>query len=265
MKKAWVNKKNKEKETKAQEIRETIRYHLSLVPATYTPDSDFIPAYNEEEISILMNHIDELLLRKEHILYYLPYKGELGKRFIEDVKLWDATKALLEIDYEKLYNTVYHNYDEYLDSEPKHFTGDIIITDPCYIIKDDDWHTACRNIDKPDYELLPGAIHRDTLYGDWSCTVFNTKTKESLGDFCADAGLVIVTTLDEVLKYNPEFNYHIERPWTTTLIKDFDGEIWFEVKHHTGEYEDFSVHVVGKGINTKTGKPISFKSTQTDL
>lgn len=264
MKKAWVNKKNKEKETEAKEIREAIRLHLSLVPSTFMPDSDFTPAYNKEEISILMNYIDELLSRKDD--FYMPYRGELGKRLTEDGKLWCATKALLEIDYEKLFNTVYHNYDEYLDSEPKHFTGDIIITDPCYIIKgDDEWHTACRNMFKPGYELLPGAIHRDTLWGDWSCTVFNTETKESIGDFCADAGMVIVTTLDVVLKYNPEFNYHIEKPWTTTLIKDFDGEIWFEVKHHTGEYEDFSVHVVGKGINTKTKRPISFKSTQTGL
>ena len=46
--------------------------------------------------------------------------------------------------------------------------------------------------------------------------------------------------LDEVLKYNPDFNYHTERPWTTTLIKDFDGEVDFEVV-------DDEVRVVGKG------------------
>ena len=60
--------------------------------------------------------------------------------------------------------------------------------------------------------------------------------------------------------YNPDFNYHIERPWTTTLIKDFDGEIDFEIIHTEGVYEndtefyskgekweDDSVIVVGRG------------------
>ena len=109
-------------------------------------------------------------------------------------------------------------------------------------------------------------ICRDTIYGDWSCTTYNSDTNEVLGRFCADAGMVGVFLLDEVLKYNPDFNYHIERPWTTTLIKDFDGEIDFEIVHTEGVYEDDtefhskgekweddSVSVVGKGnINFKT-------------
>ena len=106
----------------------------------------------------------------------------------------------------------------------------------------------------------------DTLYGDWSCTTYNSDTHEKIGEFCADAGMVGVFLLDEVLKYNPDFNYHIERPWTTTLIKDFDGEIDFEIIHTEGVYEDDtefhskgekweddSVIVVGRGnINFET-------------
>ncbi|RHM40420.1 hypothetical protein DWZ70_02785 [Mediterraneibacter gnavus] len=109
-------------------------------------------------------------------------------------------------------------------------------------------------------------ICRDTLYGDWSCTTYNSDTHEKLGEFCADSGMVGVFLLDEVLKYNPDFNYHIERPWTTTLIKDFDGEIDFEIIHTEGIYEDDtkfyskgekwednSVSVVGRGnINFET-------------
>lgn len=109
-------------------------------------------------------------------------------------------------------------------------------------------------------------IRRDTLYGDWSCTTYNSDTNEKIGNFCADAGMVGVFLLDEVLKYNPDFDYHVERPWTTTLIKDFDGEIDFEIIHTEGVYEDDtefhskgerweddSVSVVGKGnINFKT-------------
>lgn len=109
-------------------------------------------------------------------------------------------------------------------------------------------------------------ICRGTIYGDWSCTTYNSDTHEKIGEFCADAGMVGVFLLDEVLKYNPDFNYHIERPWTTTLIKDFDGEIDFEIIHTEGVYEDDtefhskgdrweddSVSVIGRGnINFET-------------
>lgn len=84
-------------------------------------------------------------------------------------------------------------------------------------------------------------IWEDTLFGDWDCTTFELRQeskhkmpseiterdiiKAPLGEFCADAGLVGVFLLDEVLKFNPEFDYHIKKEWTTTLIKDFDGDI----------------------------------------
>lgn len=119
-----------------------------------------------------------------------------------------------------------------------------------------------------DMEMLgiKNYICRDTLYGDWSCTTYDSNTHERLGEFCADAGMVGVFLLDEVLKYNQDFNYHIERPWTTTVIKDFDGEIDFEIVHTEGVYEndtefhnkgdrweDDSVCVIGKGnINFET-------------
>ena len=119
---------------------------------------------------------------------------------------------------------------------------------------------------------------RDTLYGDWGCTVYNTDTKEEIGEFCADAGLVSVFLLDEVLKYNPDFDYHKEKDWTTTLIPDFKGTVQFVVEHQEGVYEDtteyhkagdkwedYSVHVIGHGINKKTGEPINFRSAQTGL
>lgn len=156
------------------------------------------------------------------------------------------------------------------------FKGDIIITDPCYIIKDDsaDW--------------------RKCDYGDWSCSTWSTPRKdvtaqleelntlrkvrwelikkygedsvqakiyydkianaslntEKIGDFCADSGMVAVFLLDEVLKYNPDFDFHINREWTTTLIKDFDGEVDYYVDN-----ED-NAHIIGVGN-------INFFTTQT--
>lgn len=129
------------------------------------------------------------------------------------------------------------------------FKGDIIITDPCYICKGDDWY-ECRFGDRMDILGLKTFICRNTIYGDWSCTTYNSKTKEEIGEFCADAGMVAVFLLDEVLKYNPDFDYHTERPWMTTLIKDFDGEVCFDVV-------DGEVRVVGKGnidfVGVQTG------------
>lgn len=152
------------------------------------------------------------------------------------------------------------------------FKGDIIITDPCYIIREgnkqiskDDWE-LCGYGDDMEILGIKNYICRDTLYGDWSCTTYNSDTKEILGQFCADAGMVGVFLLDEVLKYNPGFDDHIECPWETTLIKNFDGEIEFEIVHTEGVYEDDSefhnkgdkweddeVSVIGKGnINFET-------------
>lgn len=114
-----------------------------------------------------------------------------------------------------------------------YFKGDVIITDPCYIIRkeneltEDDWE-ACGYGDYIEELGIKNYLCRDTIYGDWSCTTFRTENDEVLGEFCADAGLVAVFLLDEVLAYNPDFDYHVERPWTTTLIKDFDGEVYFE-------------------------------------
>ena len=137
------------------------------------------------------------------------------------------------------------------------FKGDIIITDPCYIIKDDkddDWDKCCCG-DAMEELGIKHYMCRDTIYGDWSCTTYNSDTKEAIGEFCADAGLVAVFLLDEVLKYNPEFDLWKARPWTATLIKDFDGEVDFEVREID---DDFEVSVVGRGN-------INFETRQTGL
>lgn len=191
-------------------------------------------------------------------------------------------------DYNRfLYQVTGDWMDRYLDSEPIEFNGDIIITDPCYIMRaehhgatpitEDDWD-SCNFGSNLEVLGFKRYMTRDTLYGDWGCTVYNTDTNQPIGEFCADAGLVSVFLLDEVLKYNPDFDYHKERTWTTTLIPNFSGMVQFVVEHTEGVYkedsdywkagdkwEDFSVHVVGHGVDTKTGEPINFRSTQTSL
>ena len=85
----------------------------------------------------------------------------------------------------------------------------------------------------------------DQHYGDTGIRGCSNERK-----FCADAGLVAVFLLDEVLKYNPDFRYHINKPWTTTLIKDFDGEVKYYLD------KDTSAHILGIGN-------VNFCTTQT--
>lgn len=134
------------------------------------------------------------------------------------------------------------------------FDGDIIITDPCYIINEennngDDW-------EKCDYGEFMEALgftkylSSSTIWGDWTCAVYNTDTGEKIGEFCADAGMVAVFPLKDILKYNPNFDYHIKKPWTTTLIKNFCGEIDIVMNESNEEIE-----VIGKGnINFKSSE-----------
>lgn len=123
------------------------------------------------------------------------------------------------------------------------FKGDIIITDPCYIIDDEvnpnDWD-KCNYGENMEILGIKTYLTRSTKYGDWSCTTFKKQDNSVLGNFCADAGLVSVFLLDEVLKYNPNFDYHVNKKRTTTLIENFDGEINIEFINN-------KVQVIGNG------------------
>lgn len=184
------------------------------------------------------------------------------------------SKARLAEDFSALEKEESMDYEIYLDSDPVMFDGDIIITDPCYVIKED----LKGNYYNFKSVGVEHSMVRDTLYGDWSCTVYNTDSGEVLGNFCADAGMVSVLSLDEILQYNPEFDYHITKPWATTLIRNFKGSVQFMVKEDRWvldrdtsygkageELVDYYVEVVGNGINTKTGEPLNFIGAQTGL
>lgn len=188
-----------------------------------------------------------------------------------------------QLMYHKL-KSCFTDYNRYLDSEPIEFDGDIIITDPCYVIKeqepnseDNDWE-LCEYGYNMEALGFKNYITRDTLYGDWSCTTFNSDTGEEIGGFCADAGMVSVFDLAEVLNYNPEFDFHINRKWTTTLVKDFKGTVQIVINRISGTYdedtsyhkkgdkwEDFAVKVIGHGVNKVTGEKINFVGRQTGL
>lgn len=193
------------------------------------------------------------------------------------------------------------------------FKGNIIITDPCYIIREnpikapnpkdfnlpdsilnkpfnefsapeefafekafreylnekdkyDDWYN-CEYGEHMEVLGINNYLCKDTIYGDWSCTTYQTSTKDieslinnqsldyfnPIGEFCADTGMVAVFLLDEVLKYNPNFTKWMEEhSWCVTLIKDFDGDVEYFVDNND------NAHIIGKGN-------INFFTTQTGL
>lgn len=125
--------------------------------------------------------------------------------------------------------------------------------DKYYEVNADDW-VKCDCGENMEVLGINTYLCRGTIYGDWSCTTFNTETNEPIGEFCADAGMVGVFLLDEVLKYNPDYNDHIECPGAVTWIKDFDGEIDIVVVQD--ENMELEVRVVGNGN-------VDFYTTQT--
>ena len=268
----WINQKNKEHEEKIAAIRcEVINLIQSLEKATDENKKALIEWIEKEEKS----SYPMVSFGRWRLLEYYDFLNIDKNKFDNDVRMFE--------EYERLLRDR-NMYNRYVDSEPMHFDGDVVITDPCYILKDgdshiDDWE-ACDYGDNMEALGIKTYMTRDTLYGDWSCTTFNSDTKESIGSFCADAGLVSVFLLNEIMEYNPSFyaSHFENRNWTATLIRDFKGEIQFVVEQETGTYEEdtkwwkagdpweeYVVRVIGHGINKVTGEPINFITSQTGL
>lgn len=225
--------------------------------------TDLLPEGREkiiEKFEHLNNSCDCTSLEVELSLY--PYFNDVDKeRFKEEFS------ALNIYDYWYMLSKFLRNdidlsaYEDFIDSDLLECDGDIIITDPCYVIKKED-----RDLDLEDLGVV-NYISKFTLYGDWSCHVFDTETNEVLGQFCADSAMVAVFYLDEVLTYRPDFEEYIEKyPHAVARITNFKGQAQIVI---TNEYEDGKaysvVHVVGHGVDKVTGKSINFISKQTGL
>lgn len=172
----------------------------------------------------------------------------------------------------------YYEYLEYgtasveeAEDKVMDFNGDIAITDPCYLSANMT-NEERRNFDcacMTNYGII--GIESDTYYGDWDCTTYDRLTwdkdghSKPIGKFCADSGMVCVADLNSVLKFNPNFDYHKTKDWTTTLIKDFKGTVSIKITKNKEEWPAYIVSVVGHGVNTKTGEPIDFYTKQTGL
>ena len=138
----------------------------------------------------------------------------------------------------------------------KYFNGDIIITDPCYIILDDrrdDWRKSSYGEDI--FFLSFGHyLCKTTLIGDWNCEVFKGSgsrlwfpqaPEKKIGDFSADACKVCVFYLRDILRYNPAFDDHTNQPWCACWIKNFQGTVKIVTKLDPDG--DESMHLIGVG------------------
>ena len=188
--------------------------------------------------------------------------------------------------------------DTYLDKEFELSAGDYIITDPCYIEQPWDYDAIKAGAPEPTrfwepaFKAAMPSIHmRDTLYGDWGCTVFDTADIEfedmpreqkeacAVGRFCADAGEVCVVRYDEVASFNPGFVSKLEADIAekgrlgchyATIIRNFEGTGAFDVREEEYEYKgkthkDYYVVVRLSGKDTATGKAVNYESCQTSL
>lgn len=248
MTREWVEMMNSRNQLKVKALDEEIISRINNFSLLDDEDKKLALAEYEKSKTIHMN-IMEFGFKWA---IFNRHKQECSTVEEKDKMLNEIDCFLSSLPIDKYLSFARENYKRMLDSEPIYFDGDIIITDPCYMRREDD-------LDYKEFEVsLIQYMERDTLYGDWSCTVYNPDTHEKLGEFCADSGMVAVALRGEVLKYNPTYT---TKSWAGTVIENFKGTVQFIVTKEGND--DYSVHVVGKGINKITGEPINFISHQT--
>lgn len=123
----------------------------------------------------------------------------------------------------------------------------LIITDPCYILKEEHWEhwLGMESGDNPicldnylrQYHNFGEVIAADTGYGDWNNEVQESKTGAVLGEFTADAGMVIVCTASDLTNYGydrEKFLDLVERG-CITIIPNFTGTVELHYEYNKDE------------------------------
>ena len=120
MDKAWLEQKIKECESARPEIEKILRNKLHL------DDKEFEKIMDCLESPCYTTAIQEL-----NMVLIMKYVDDSTKTYEEYKELSELT-GIEELFYKY---TKKNWIDAYLDGEPMEFDGDIIITDPCYIMK----------------------------------------------------------------------------------------------------------------------------------
>jgi predicted RNA-binding protein len=125
-----------------------------------------------------------------------------------------------------------------------YFNGDIVITDPMYIVKsEEDWH-RCEYGEK--LEALDIFTYITAGNGDeFASDIVSLDTHECLGELGSDSCMISVMLLSELRQYNYDFDKDLEKH-CYTIIEDFEGEVQLvEMEESDADCQRF--YFVGKG------------------
>jgi hypothetical protein len=101
------------------------------------------------------------------------------------------------------------------------FSGDIIVTDPCYFIPDDLWQRLIKEFWYPDGRQGSETANKGTIYIDDSIKILYSSTAYGDGEYevmnhsgqsvhngatGVDAGMIAIITVADAQKLNPEFD-----------------------------------------------------------
>lgn len=123
------------------------------------------------------------------------------------------------------------------------FKGDLIITDPGYVAKDQEAWDKCDYGDHMENLGFQTCLSALVTEGEDDLCGWSIDGKICYGTFVTDSGVATAFLLEEILKYDPTFDEHLECPENTLWIHGFDGEIlvkgqgeqqWFEA---TGSHD----------------------------
>lgn len=118
-------------------------------------------------------------------------------------------------------------YERDLSGRCRQFDGDIVITDPTYLVKEPgDWE-KCHYGDALD--ALGISTYLTFPHGDCGGSVLiNPDTDEILGEFASDSCQISVVLLSELLSYDADALKRVH-PSCYTIIQDFHGSVKAEV------------------------------------
>lgn len=122
----------------------------------------------------------------------------------------------------------------------------LVITDPCYIMSYPDWEDWLNMQYKDGVELIDylrknknfgEMLCDDTNIGDWDNFVKDADSGEIIGEFTADAGMVICCKLSDLMNYNGFDWQKLERyadRGLATIIPNFTGKVVLEKELDNG-------------------------------
>ena len=125
------------------------------------------------------------------------------------------------------------------------FKGSIVIGDPCYFVKNEDWE-KCEIGDRMD--KIGFSDYMTIRFPDDPQVVIDEKNRNIIGGICQDSGYIVVVYLDELKAYNENYEKAFGSEKNRTIIFDFDGEVTSQkVEVVIDGYKDFDTIISGIG------------------